>query len=137
MSLTRPFFLTRRFECGVRIALCLSLCASVAALAAPPPGHPSPGQTQELLMPNKAPAPKDLPHEGRVISTLDANEFSYIEVMRDGVVEWIAAPLIAIEPGSTVRFEDGSMMAYFYSKLLQRTFSSIRFVGDVRVLAKP
>ena len=88
-------------------------------------------------MPNKAPAPKDLPHEGRVISTLDANEFSYIEVMRDGVVEWIAAPLIAIEPGSTVRFEDGSMMAYFYSKLLQRTFSSIRFVGDVRVLAKP
>ena len=88
-------------------------------------------------MPNKPPAPKDLPHEGRVISTLDANEFSYIEVMRDGVVEWIAAPLIAIEPGRTVRFEDGSMMADFYSKLLQRTFSSIRFVGDVRVLAKP
>ena len=88
-------------------------------------------------MPNKAPAPKDLPHEGRVISTLDANEFTYIEVMRNDAVEWIAAPLIAIEPGSTVRFEDGSMMADFYSKLLKRTFPSIRFVGDVRVTAKP
>lgn len=117
------------------ILLCLVLGTAAPALSAPPPGHPTPAQTQDMLLPDQA--SRELSNEGRVVSTLDANEFTYIEVSRAGAVEWLAAPLVAIKPGSTIHFEDGSVMANFYSKLLQRTFSSIRFVGTVQVTATP
>ena len=39
--------------------------------------------------------------------------------------------------GSTLRFEDGSLMDNFYSKLLKRTFTRIRFVGAVLVTVEP
>ena len=120
---------------GAAVLLCLTLVSAASVLAAPPPGHPSPGQARELLLPDQP--NKELLNEGKVLRTLDANEFSYIEVSRAGAVEWLAAPLIAIKPGSTVRFEEGSVMADFYSKLLQRSFTSIRFVGAIVVTAEP
>jgi hypothetical protein len=130
------FIPSGRLRREASLLLWLALGAAAPALAAPPPGHPTPAQTQDMLMPDPATS-RELSNEGLVVSTLDANEFTYIEVSRAGAVEWLAAPLMAIKPGSTIRFEDGSVMANFYSKLLQRTFSSIRFVGAVRVTATP
>ena len=105
------------------------------ALAAPPPGHPTPAQARELLMPDKPAAPSELPNQGKVLSSIDANEFTYIEVARDdGGREWIAAPKMALKAGSTIRYEAGSVMTNFYSKLLQRSFSSVMFVGHVAVV---
>lgn len=69
----------------------LAFCFATAALAAPPPGHPSPAQAADLLMPDKPPAPSELPNQGKVISSIDANDFTYIEVERAGNIEWIAA----------------------------------------------
>lgn len=89
-----------------------------------------------MLLPDQ-PSSKELRNEGKVVSTLDANEFTYIEVARAGAVEWLAAPLVSIRPGSTLRFEDGSLMDNFYSKLLKRTFTRIRFVGAVLVTVEP
>lgn len=132
LSLTACWLLRREAP----LLLSLALCAAAPALAAPPPGHPSPAQARELLLPAQ-PVAKDLRNEGLVLSTRDANEFTYIEVRRAGAVEWLAAPLAAIKPGSTIRFEDGTVMANFYSKLLQRSFSSIRFVGAVEVKPAP
>jgi hypothetical protein len=114
------------------LPLCLAALAT-AALAAPPPGHPSPAQAMDILMPDKPPAPSELPNQGKVVSSVDANEFTYIEVDRAGAVEWIAAPKMAVKPGSTIRYEEGSVMNDFYSKLLKRTFSSVMFVGQVAV----
>lgn len=111
----------------------LFLLAAVAAPAAPLPGHPSPAQAMEMLMPDKAPAPSELPNQGKVISSVDANDFTYIELERAGTVEWIAAPKMAVKPGSTIRYEEGSVMTNFYSKLLKRTFPSVMFVGHVAV----
>jgi hypothetical protein len=113
-------------------SLCLAALAT-AALAAPPPGHPSPAQAMDMLMPDKPPAPSELPNQGKVISSVDANDFTYIEVDRAGVVEWLAAPKMVVKPGSTIRYEDGSVMTDFYSKLLKRTFPSVMFVGHVAV----
>lgn len=109
------------------------LLTAASALAAPPPGHPSPAQTMDLLMPDKPPVPSELPNQGKVISSMDANDFTYIEVERGSTAEWIAAPKMAVKPGSTIRYEDGSVMTNFYSKLLKRTFSSVMFVGYVAV----
>lgn len=114
----------------------LFLSIAAAASAAPPPGHPSPAQAMDLLMPEKSPAPAELPNQGKVISSMDANDFTYIEVERGGAAEWIAAPKMAVRPGSIIRYEDGSVMTNFYSKLLKRTFPSVMFVGHVAVMDK-
>ncbi len=118
-----------------RMLLALFAIGTAAcAAAAPPPGHPSPAQAMEMLMPDKAPAPSELPNQGKVLSSTDANDFTYIEVERAGTTEWIAAPKMAVKPGSTIRYEEGSVMTNFYSKLLQRTFSRVLFVGHVAVM---
>jgi hypothetical protein len=118
-----------------RLLPLLFLTVAVAAFAAPPSGHPSPAQAMDILMPEKAPAPDELPNKGKVISSMDANDFTYIEVERNGAIEWIAAPKMAVKPGSTLRYEEGSVMNNFYSKLLKRTFDSVMFVGHVTVVA--
>jgi len=119
-----------------RVLPLLILFAAVAAPAAPPPGHPTPSQAMDLLMPDKPPAPAELPNQGKVIGSMDANEFTYIEVERGGAAEWIAAPKMVVKPGSTIRYEDGSVMTNFYSKLLKRTFSSVMFVSHVAVTSQ-
>lgn len=108
-----------------------------SALAAPPPGHPSPAQAREMLMPDKPTRAADLPNEGKVIGAMDANEFTYIEVERAGRREWIAAQKLPIKPGSTIRYEEGAVMSNFYSKLLKRSFPSVMFVNEVVVTAVP
>ena len=55
---------------------------------APPPGHPLPAQTMEMLM-----------------------------------------------PGSTIRYEEASLMTNVHSKLLERTFPQVMFVGYMAVTA--
>jgi len=96
-----------------RLLFLLLLAATAATLAAPPPGHPSPAQAMDQLMPDKPPAPGELPNRGKVISSMDANDFTYIEVERDGAIEWLAAPKMALKAGSTIRYEEGSVMTNF------------------------
>lgn len=119
------------------LLLFLVLGAAAPAQSAAPPGHPTPGQARDMMLPDAPPSLAVLQHEGRVLSTLDANQYTYIEVQRADVVEWLAAPLMAIKPGSTVRYEEGSEMRNFFSKLLKRTFVSLRFVGEIQVTAEP
>jgi hypothetical protein len=113
-----------------RLLILFAALASVSVMAAPPPGHPSPEQARDMLM------PEELPNKGKVLSSIDANDFTYIEVDRAGSKVWIAAPKMALKPGSTIRYEDGSVMSDFYSKLLKRTFPSVMFVGQVAVVAE-
>lgn len=122
-----------------RLSLGLAVFATSAALAAPPPGHPSPAQAREMLLPEKPPRPAELPHAGQVVSVLHANEFSYIEVRRDKTkaAEWIATQKTEIKVGSKIRYEDGAVMKDFYSKLLKRNFPSVMFVDYVAVTAAP
>lgn len=118
-----------------RLLPLLTALAMMTALAAPPPNHPTPAQAMDILKHEQPKAPGDLPNQGKVISTIGANEFTYIEVERNGAIEWIAAPLMAINPGSTIRYEEGSVMTNFYSKLLKRTFPTVTFVGHVIITA--
>ncbi|RIX43045.1 MAG: hypothetical protein D3M94_17495 [Rhodocyclales bacterium GT-UBC] len=112
---------------------------TLPAMAQVPPGHPSPAQSREMLLPEKAPRPSELPNQGKVLSAVHANEFTYIEVVLAGskAVEWIAVQKMEVKPGSAIRYEDGAVMKDFYSKLLKRTFASVRFVDYVSVTAAP
>jgi hypothetical protein len=126
---------SRLIGCEVALILSLTIGANTLAQAAPPPGHPSAEQAIGILIPGK-PDAKDLNQAGEVVSTQDANEFTYVEVKRPDAVEWIAVPLMELKPGSVIRYEEGIVMADFYSKLLKRTFPSVRFVGQIEVDTK-
>ena len=119
-----------------QLVFLLALCAASATPAAPPPGHPSPEQARDMLMADKPPAASELPNQGKVLTSIDANDFTYIEVEHGGAREWIAAPKMAVKPGSMIRYEEGSVMTNFYSKLLQRTFPTVMFVGHVAVVGQ-
>lgn len=121
------------FRCGWLLAIALPLHA------APPPGHPAPPQSRDLLVPEKAPRPADLPNEGKVLEVIHADEFTYVEVAKTGSKEkiWIAIQRTDLKVGSKVRYEDGATMTNFYSKLLKRTFPSVMFVDFLAVTAKP
>lgn len=127
------------FSLIARLALATACLVATQGFAAPPTGHPSPAQAREMLLPEKPPRPSELPNAGQVLSVLHANEFSYIEVRRDGIKasEWIATQKSEIKPGSKIRYEDGAVMKDFYSKLLKRTFPSVMFVDYVAVTAAP
>jgi hypothetical protein len=109
--------------------LALALAAS-SALAGQPPGHPSPAAAADMLN-----LPKDaaLTQKGKVVSSINANEYTYIEVAQAGKTLWIAAPLVQVKKDSVIRFEDGAVMTNFRSKLLNRVFPSVMFVNKVVV----
>jgi hypothetical protein len=111
-----------------------ALAASVCAQAAPPSGHPSPAAAADMMQLPKS-APEALPYKGTVVSTIDANEYTYIEVTDGKKTTWLAASKMALKKGSVVRYEDGAVMTNFRSKLLNRTFPSVTFVNSV-VVAK-
>lgn len=110
-----------------------ALSVAVSAHAAPPPGHPSPAAAAEMMQLPQAKSDEDLTQKGKVISAVDANEYTYIEVAQEKNTLWLAAPTVAVKKGDAVRFEDGAVMTDFRSKLLNRTFPSIMFVSRVVV----
>jgi hypothetical protein len=118
-------------------ALLLGSLLTPAASAAPPPGHPTPAQARDMLMPDKPLPASSLPLSGQVLSTLDANEFTYVEVQGKDRVEWIAVQRMALPRGTRIRYEEGSVMTNFFSKLLKRTFPAVMFVGDIRIESSP
>lgn len=109
------------------LALLLLALASPLAAAAPPAGHPPVDAA-----PHGA-AVAESGHQGRVLSSIDAGQYTYIEVSENGKTLWIAAPAVVVRAGNTIRFEDGMVMTNFHSKLLNRTFPSVTFVGGVVV----
>ncbi|WP_420473430.1 hypothetical protein [Noviherbaspirillum sp. ST9] len=119
-----------------------ALTAAVSVQAAPAghpspsmsAGHPSPAMSADMLKAPKNTPDADLPLKGKVLSTLEASEYTYIEVAQQGKEKlWLAAPKVAVKKDAVVRFEDGAVMTNFRSKLLDRTFPSVMFVNRVVV----
>lgn len=107
----------------------LVLTAFSATAIAAPAGQPTAGMSV-----GKAPAASEqLPRKGKVLNTIDASIYTYIELSENGKNLWIAAPTVAVKKGDTVRFSDGAVMSNFHSKSLNRTFESIVFVGKAAV----
>jgi hypothetical protein len=106
----------------------LLLLLPLTAMADPPPGHPSAQEGSAILGLPQAKTPADLIHRGKVISAMDANQYTYIEVETDKGPLWLAAPLVRVKPGDWIRYSDGGLTHQWYSKLLKRSFDTILFV---------
>lgn len=103
---------------------------SVSAIAATPSGQAPVERTADRM---QLAANDQLPRSGKVLSSIDASIYTYIEVSENGKTVWIAAPTVKVKKGDTVRFSDGAVMSNFFSKSLNRTFESVIFVGKAEV----
>lgn len=103
---------------------------STVVLAQPlPPGHP-PMMTKGE---GKGVAEAQLPQKAKVLSSIDAAGYTYIEVKQNKKTLWLAGTKVAVKKGDVIRFDDGMVMTNFNSKSLNRTFPSVTFINRVVV----
>jgi len=95
--------------------------------AMPPAGH---GAAAPADM-TKATAP--LTKKAKVLSVLDAKQFTYMEIKDGGKSQWLVSPAIAVKVGNSISYADGDVMAKFHSNTLNRDFSNVVFTTRVVV----
>ena len=93
---------------------------------AAPGGNPHAG-----LKPAEIPA--GVGHKGKVVSTMNAAGYTYVEVDEKGQKMWIATMETQVKAGDIVEFPESSPMLNFQSKSLKRTFDKIYFVPGIRI----
>ena len=112
----------------------ISLCCSIVfiiGLAACSQDKPkeqasTPQATQPQVEIAAATAP-GTPVTGKVLETMDAAGYTYLNVETATGPMWIAVNQTAVEVGEEVTFMDGMVMQNFFSKTLDRTFPEIVF----------
>jgi len=112
-------------------AMLFALAAFSASAAAQslPPGHPGVNTT----MGGKGAPEAQLPQKAKVLSTIAATPYVYIEVSQNKKTLWLAATALPVKKGDVIRFDKGLVMTNFHSKTLNRTFPSVLFVNSVVV----
>lgn len=73
-------------------------------------------------------------HKGKVLQTMDAGSYIYVEVEEKGQKIWVAAIKVKVAKGDMVEFPDSPPMLNFESKTLKRTFDKIIFAETLRVV---
>lgn len=98
-----------------------------------PAGHPGGAGAD----PHAGMKPQEIPagvgHKGKVLSTMDAAGYTYVEVDEKGQKLWLAVMQTKVKVGDTVEFPDSPPMANFHSKTLNKTFDKIIFAPGLRI----
>jgi hypothetical protein len=68
---------------------------------------------------------------GTVNDTMNAGQYTYVEVDTGKEKIWAAAPQFEVKKGQKVIVPDGVPMRDYYSKTLDRTFKTVYFVGAI------
>ena len=71
--------------------------------------------------------PAPAPVKGKVLETMDAAGYTYLNVATEAGEVWIAVNQTDVKVGEDVTFMDGMVMQNFFSKALDRTFPDIVF----------
>ena len=115
-----------------------------ATSAALPAGHPpmppstTPGAKQPTGHPTAAPADMSkatapLNRKAKVVSVLDAKQFTYMEINEGGKTQWLVSPAIAVKAGAAISYAEGEVMPKFHSNTLNRDFSNVIFTTRVAI----
>lgn len=67
---------------------------------------------------------------GTVVETMDASEYTYAKLDRNGTQVWVAGPKTALRVGQAIGPVKGTLMQGFQSTTLNRTFDQIYFIGS-------
>ena len=114
------------------IIFSLLLAFSAPAMAEKlPDGHPT---IQQAIDASPNTGNKDLANEGTVVSTVQTEHYTYIEVQQGKQKIWLAAQQLALPDGAKIRYGQGVSMDNFYSDTLKREFPRILFVQTVKVV---
>lgn len=71
---------------------------------------------------------------GKVVSSVDGNGFTYLELEEGGKRFWVAGTQVKVKKGDRIKFVENVVMENFNSKLLKRTFDKITFASSVVVV---
>lgn len=96
-----------------------------------PAGAAPGGDPHAGLKPMEIPAGAG--HKGKVVSTMDAAGYTYVEVEENGQKIWVAVMQTKVKVGDMVEFPDAPPMVNFQSKSLKRTFDKIIFAPGLRI----
>lgn len=94
----------------------------------------TPGQNNPHAV--RPPAQPAAGHKGKVVSTMNADGNTYMEVEENGRKIWAAVKETKITVGDEVEFPNSPTTQNFTSKTLNRTFDKIFFVSRLRVNGK-
>lgn len=73
---------------------------------------------------------------GKVIETMNAGGYTYVQIDNSGKNSWVAVPETKVVAGQEITFAPGAVMNNFESKTLKRKFDSIIFSSGVIEKAK-
>ncbi len=100
--------------------------------------------TGSVMASDKTPAPASSavtmdgkPIKGKVLETMDAAGYTYLQVEADQGKIWVAIPKAKVEVGTVVLANPGMAMADFESKTLKKTFDVIIFSSGLGDPDKP
>jgi N-acetylneuraminic acid mutarotase len=85
---------------------------------------------QAKLTQLKAAKPR-LPNYGTVKAVQHASMYTYIQVVNEQGMLWLAGPKTELQLNDKIRFSKGVSMSNFYSKELQRSFPQVLFVSNI------
>lgn len=83
-----------------------------------------------------SPASWGFERTGVVVDTMNAGQYTYLEVETPSGKYWAAVPKMKIVVGDQVDVSPGGEMRNFFSPSLKRTFESIVFTSRVKVLGE-
>ena len=72
-----------------------------------------------------------LPNYGTVKAVQHASMYTYIQVVNEQGMLWLAGPKTELKLNDKIRFSKGVSMSNFYSKELQRSFPQVLFVSKI------
>ena len=78
-------------------------------------------------------AASQYPNKGKVLETMDASIYTYIQVSTDKGPVWLAASKTKVAKGDTISYPNGNEMTNFTSKSLNRTFDRLIMLDKVKV----
>ena len=106
--------------------------AAPAAGQAQVPGGAPGGDPHAGLKPQEIPAGAG--HKGKVVQSMDAGPYTYVEVDENGQKLWVAVMKTSVKPGDVVEFPDSPPMVNFQSKELKKTFDKVIFAAGLRIV---
>ena len=117
--------------------LCIALF-SITMLAGcseePPAAQNQAAKPSAQMAPTTPAEPASAPGKsGKVLETMDASGYTYVQVDTGSETIWAAAPQFAVKVGDDVVVPEGMPMPNFTSKTLDRTFDMVYFVPSVLV----
>lgn len=109
-----------KFRTAVAVAM-LTLTISALSYAMP---DMKPAVEPKSIEPSAVINP---PITGKVLETMNANNYTYLLLDVDGRKDWVAVPQMYVEVGEKVELNPGVQMGEWKSKTLNKTFEAIIF----------